>query len=356
MNKNEINDKRSIKEFKGITFSGYKKSEAKKELIKSVINNKIENACYWSAEYVCSGNFIELWEIIFLIISKHIHLGNPKLPIYINLRLNFFKDTVNNGYMDNELKMRNNDKIRKLFAEIVSILCLSKKKNSFDIPKIDKTEYNVINISHRLQAKNIKLSKNVFKNEDPKELFMAINELSWNIKKKVANMNNAIYWVEWIFGFETLSKKEKQKVYNCATREVPVEFKFKKDVAWLIWEVIRNEASKRGSGIEKIVESLLSLYCLKYKPGCKRKRRSIIYNALNLFCEHIDNNIKIVSNNTLVDNITSKINIIYQQIKKNEIKPETDYLFNNSINSGNLEKTIEKLDKMANLTNLLPRK
>ena len=70
----------------------------------------------------------------------------------------------------------------------------------------------------------------------------------------------------------------------------------------------------------------------------------------------MDNNIKIVSNNALVDNITSKINIIYQQIKKNEIKPETDYLFNNSINSGNLEKTIEKLDKMANLTNLLPRK
>ena len=43
-----------------------------------------------------------------------------------------------------------------------------------------------------------------------------------------------------------------------------------KDVAWLIWEVIRDEASKEEN-IEKIVESLLSLYCLKYKPGCKEK-------------------------------------------------------------------------------------
>ena len=39
----------------------------------------------------------------------------------------------------------------------------------------------------------------MYLNEDPKELFMATNELSWNIKKKVANINNAIYWVGfWI--------------------------------------------------------------------------------------------------------------------------------------------------------------
>ena len=37
----EISDKRSIKEFKGITFSKYKKSDAKKEFLKSLSNGKI---------------------------------------------------------------------------------------------------------------------------------------------------------------------------------------------------------------------------------------------------------------------------------------------------------------------------
>ena len=35
MNKNDISDKRLIKEFKGITFSKYKKSDVKKELLKN---------------------------------------------------------------------------------------------------------------------------------------------------------------------------------------------------------------------------------------------------------------------------------------------------------------------------------
>ena len=47
------------------------------------------------------------------------------------MRFNNFKNIVINGYIGNELAMRNNQKIRNIFAEIITVLCQSPKKTWF---------------------------------------------------------------------------------------------------------------------------------------------------------------------------------------------------------------------------------
>ena len=122
----DINDIRSTNDFKGITFSKFQKTKVKSELILCLSSGKVESACYWSGELICAGHFFDVWESIILFISRFIHLGNPRLPIYIAMRFENFKTILSNGYVDNELRLRNNPKIRQLFAEIISILCFSK--------------------------------------------------------------------------------------------------------------------------------------------------------------------------------------------------------------------------------------
>ena len=208
MDPDNISDIRT--EFKNITFSKFQKSKARVELLNTIYNNKIENANYWAAEFICAGHFLDLWDIIILYSTKYIHCGNPKLFIYLNMRYKNFTSIINSGYSNNLIVLRNNIKIRKLFAEIICILCYSNKKHNYQQIKLNKTEeFDLTNISNKFKAPNVAYIENIFKDDDPKELFIPFNELIYNIHIK--NAIECCYWYEWIIEYENICKKKKKK-------------------------------------------------------------------------------------------------------------------------------------------------
>lgn len=354
----EINDTRKQKEFNKITFSNYKKTEAKKQVIKCLGKGEIEESCYWIAEFICAGHFIDLWEILIEFISRYIHLGNPKLPIYMNMRFENFKDILINGYIGNEIRLRNNTKIRKLFAEIVTILCLSRKKHSMSPIKINKKEFQMTNLTHHLKAEKILYANGIFRKEDPKELFIAINELGYHLSTDSKNSLLACYWIEWVIEFTCLCSKDGKECRGDRRSQIPVSDKFQTDIIWIIWELLLHYSHKKSKMCHLIIEDLLKLFCIRFSTATRKKRRYILYFAVSLITDNFDQNIKIFESKQIIQNVTNQIDIIYKQVKKNEKAPKTDYLFNNSIIGGkkNLENTIKKIETMNALINFVPRK
>jgi len=153
--------------------------------------------------------------------------------------------------------------------------------------------------------------------------------------------------MEWIMHFESICRMKKTNCICERRNHIGVDSKFQKDVVWLIWDCILKESEKRSDIIKKINKSLLSLFCLKYTPSIFKKRKFLLFFAASLLTENIDTSIDIVTSEKkeTINTILSKINIVYKEIKKNEKSPKTDYLFSN-VKQSNLEKTIEKLDKM----------
>jgi hypothetical protein len=321
-----INDIRE--DFRCITFSKYKKTQAKNELLESLSKSKIEQSCYWSAELICSGHYIDIWEIILTYYGKHVHLANPKLAVYLENRYVIFNNIINQSIFTNMLQLRNNEKIRKLFAELMVVLALSNKKHGIDHVKINRIEeFDITQMPERLKAPNIHYIAPFFQPKDPKELFIAINEFSYAISKDSKNTLTACYWIEWIIEFDIICKGKKQ-ICKCQRRPYAIEPKYQMDIIWIIWDALFYYAQEETDiFIVNILNALLGLFSIKYTSAMAKKRRHILYNAVFIITEHVSRDIEIVNNKEMIKFVVENINTIYKEIKKNEETPRTDYLY-----------------------------
>ena len=62
-------------------------------------------------------------------------------------------------------------------------------------------------------------------------------------------------------------------------------------------------------------------------------------------------NREMITNKDKIKFIVEKINIVYKDVKKNEVSPQMDYLFTGTAKS-NLDKTIGRLEKMQQFTGI----
>ena len=291
---------------------------------------------------------MDVWETIMYFVGKHIHLGNPKIVIYLEKRFQIFRNIISQGHYFNELQLRNNPNIRKLFAEIICILTISNKKNSFEPVKINRVEeFDIVQMTERLKAPSTKYTETIFKPKDPTEIVIAVNEFAYAISPEQKNMVNACYWIEWIIEFDAICKKKKEPCHCEKRKDYDVDNAMKRDVIWIIWDTLLYFSSINNDKYnDTILRSLLNLFCIRYTNATPKKRRYLLYFAVSLFTESVPTNIEMIHDKTILNTVVEQIDNIYLQIKKNEESPNTDYLFTNLETKSNFEKSIQRMEMM----------
>jgi hypothetical protein len=359
MSTTDINDIRTPAQFKGVSFSKYKKTEVKKQFVENMMKGKIEPACNWCAELICAGHFEDVWESIFYFVGKHIHVGNPKIIVYLDNRYNVFRNIFNQGHFSSELQLRNNPTIRSLFAEVITMITMSVKRTSVEPVRINRSEeFDMTQMTERLKAPNVNFASQVVHPEDPKELFIAINEFAFNIGGERPNMLQACYWLEWVIEFDIICRRRKEPCL-CKRRKLDVENKYQRDIIWIVWDALvyySEQLKPKNPFIEKTMGSIKRLFCSRYTTGASKRRKYLLYFAIELLTESVPMDVEMMSPECkqVIQNVTTKIDLVYKQIKKNEDSPNTDYLFSNIESQNNLDNSIKKMDTMSAM-DFIPR-
>jgi hypothetical protein len=293
----KINDNRTV--FTN-TFSNYKKSIAVKEFMNSIYYQKKEEAYFWTAELLCSNCIIELWDTYIEIMCIYTHTTNPKIPIYLHKKFLEFKEIAEKT--NDDIQLRNVDEIRKIFFVLTLIFSSSKRECILDIPDF-QFKFEIDKMYTNLKAPNVSYIQNYFKNGDPKEYYIPLNELMYHLKE-TKNKMDIFYWIEWIITYDALLLKNKKQL-QCIKRP----FAINTNIIWIVWELLL-------SFEKQPIESLLQLFSIKYKTN--KKKKCILYLCVMYIITKVDYNIPILESG-LLKNIEENITIAFEKIKKKEI-------------------------------------
>jgi len=319
-----IQDTRHLEEFKDKSFSGFKKSEVIKTLFKSIENGKVENACHWMTECMISGYCTELLDKLITFSSKVVHINNPRLPTYLWRKYQFFFRTTYNISTRKQkhliIHFRNNQVLRNLYFDIVSVITCSSKTKRYDkYPKINEsTDFQFENIKRRLHAQANFCPDTLFKFTDPEELRVVVNEIMFHFKNINSGYENCCYWVSWVFQWEKKNKKMKQK-FEIDEREITdIKKQYWKDVVWLLWTAILTEGNTRSDEVKYQINSLYQLFKYNFTGPRRNLRIPLIYHAIGYLTHTIQFSVPIIGDKKIYVQCQCNVNLMFKMKKVNE--------------------------------------
>jgi hypothetical protein len=316
----KINDTRKSCDFKTLTFCGAIKTQVSSALNKSIQEEKLDASNYWALQLLLSGYCTSLFDKLISVASKNINISNPLLPSFLLNKTNSFKRIMKSYNKDSQLQLRNNQEMRHLIVELVTIITLSRKRKLENIPKLKQSDFSITIFKTKLESNENNNIKHILKENDPSEIRIASNELLFQLNNK--NMNKALYWLSWILEWEKIHVK-KYKIFNISDRYYEgIDNKYSKNIIWLIWDIInfikKSTFDIPQKGLTEL-DSLWNLYKMDFTVGSRSKKLIYILWSMKILVSYVDWELKLIEREYLYFYSLANVNILIQKIKPNEV-------------------------------------
>jgi len=347
----KINDYRILSFFKDKTFSGYMKAAVIQKFNKCLLEDSIEESCFWAVELIISGQIDKVLDKILNVYNKYVHINNPNLSEYLFTKYEILVKIIKNDYYKlNSLNIRNNQIVRNYIAELITLVCLSKKDKPLKLCSIKAEEFNINKIKDRLKANNDLLG-DILREGDPGEVKIILNEFYFSLTNK--NYKDSIYWLSWMLEWSKINIK-KNKRYKIGFRHIKGIDKLQcYDMIWIFWEVILKFTYKLDN--DKITSQIMSMYKffkINFKSGILNKKMVFVIHAIKFLTSSIFLDQKIVNNYGIYIQACGNINYIYKDLKKNEQANDPNYDKKINLLSSSVESVSRKKSNDTNPKNL----
>lgn len=276
-----IRDKRDSKQFKQKTFSGYKKSDVRQALCKSLDSKNVESSCNWLLECLLSGYIRETWEYICLYYCQFVHVNNPELLRYIHQKHKLVQQMCHGLSMDQCIELRNNQTLLQCMISTIVCMIQTSINVKYSLPKIKREDFQLANLQMKLHSQMNILPDNIVRFNEPPELKLVMNEIYYHLQSKLNAFDKISYWIYWILEWERINRKNKI-AWNLQMRQVDVPDRYKSDVIWILWDTVQTYVNKQTKQLKQDFQILYTMYCDQFDRSKRKKRIPYLLNIISL--------------------------------------------------------------------------
>ena len=156
-------------------------------------------------------------------------------------------------------------------------------------------------------------------NTTTSEMKLALNEIANNLSLKSGTYENCIYWYLWLEKTENLKKNNNTIIFNNNNNNNNNENKYFDHWIFILWKILNNISDE--CVVEKnnliYIKKIYNEYSKDFKLSQINNKKYYIFIVFYVIKNNVNWNINIFQNEYLIIQTNANINIMYENIIKN---------------------------------------